>query len=256
MAILHTPRTIAAIARGLYKRRQRLSAAVDSAVVPTNEETFLGLGGHNDRHHKNAHVYKSRLNILWDSDYLGHMNNAAYLTHAEYARWEWTVENGALSKLYNQGMHFMVTHTAVRFRKEIAPFRTFEIHTSLRAIDDRHLWMQQVFRSKSSSSSSSSSDKNEKKKNHDGRILAQVLVQAVAVKNRKVLPPSAMLEAIGVSEDVVDSLRWNSEEGERSKDGDDDDGMAFIQRFKEMDEAFREEAASDDERLIVASKGE
>jgi YbgC/YbaW family acyl-CoA thioester hydrolase len=246
----------------MLKRRRRLAVAtttttIDSVVTtaPSSANTFVGfgpLGTAEDNHnHKqddcdddNAHIYRSRPNVLWDADYLGHMNNAAYLTHAEYARWEWTAENGALGAMYQKGIHFVVTNSAIRFRREISLFNKFEIHSFLQAIDDRHLWMQQTFRS----------DNNNKKDSEGkGRILAQVLVQAVVVQNRKVVPPSTMLDAIGVPGDVAESLLWKDD---ASKDNANrDEAVFFLQRFKDLDEAFRKEATADDERLISV-KGE
>lgn len=249
MAILHTPRTIAAIARGMLKRRRDLAAIAATDTNTSATLPFVGIapGGRKndlDNHtgaSNKAHVYKSNLNVFFDADYLGHMNNASYLTHAEYARWEWTAENGTLQTMYREGMHFVVTNTAVRFRREISlRERAFEIHTSLHAIDDRHLWMHHTFRGPS-------------KQEKIGRIMAQVWVQAVAVQNRKVVPPSTLLETIGVSDEVVESLLWKDD------DDDDDDAngtssengsISFLKQFKNLDIAFREEAAADDKKLL------
>lgn len=251
MAILHTPRTIAAIGRGMLKRRRALAAAA-AAVATTGTDTptnlpFSGIaprrGSNNDeaRHTditNNAHVYKSNLNVFFDADYLGHMNNASYLTHAEYARWEWTAENGTLQTMYDKGMHFVVTNTAVRFRREISlRERAFEIHTNLHAIDDRHLWMHHAFRSPTT------------KDDKIGRIMAQVWVQAVAVQNRKVVLPSTLLETIGVSDEVIDSLLWKEDDNDNDSEVGPD-SKSFLKNFKDLDVAFRKEAAADDERLL------
>ena len=239
MAILHTPRTIAVIARGMLKRRRVLAAATST----TDAFPFVGIdpsGNRSSNHTTNAHIYTSNLNVFFDADYLGHMNNASYLTHAEFARWDWTAANGTLQTMYKNGMHFVVTNTAVRFRKEISlRERAFEIHTFLHAIDGRHLWMHHTFRSPT-------------KNNKNGRIMAQVWVQAVAVQNRKVVNPSTLLETIGVSGDVVDSLLWKDidDEDGASADYEDDDAMTFLKRFQDLDVAFRKEAAADDERLL------
>lgn len=243
MAIIHTPRTLAAIARGMIKRRRAL-AATDGAP------RFVGFGpprgGSEDDGKRitaaaddddNAHVYRSRPSVLWDVDYLGHMNNACYLTHAEYARWEWYAENGGLSAMYENGMHFVATQTAVRFRREIRVRDRFEIRTRMEAIDDRHIWIQHTFRSGGGSG---------------GRILAQVLLQAVVVKDRRVVPPTTLLKTIGVPTGVAESLMWRDKDdgsgGDTAHD-DDDDATTFLERFRALDEAFRREAAADDERL-------
>lgn len=238
MAILHTPRTIAAIARGILKRRSTLTAVPSTAsVLP-----FVGVAPHGKKSDNNsdAHVYKSKLNVLFDADYLGHMNNASYLNHAEYARWQWTAENGTLQTMYKSGIHFVVTNTAIRFRKEISVRRrSFEIHTNLIAIDDRHLWMQHTFRSPTIH-------------NQKGRIMAQVGVQAVAVQNRKVVNPSSLLEKIGVSSDDIDSLKWKDDSEETDISGynsGSEDAITFLKQFQNLDDALRKDAAVDDKRI-------
>lgn len=76
-------------------------------------------------------------------------------------------------------------------------------------------------------------------------------MQAVAVQNRKVVPPSKLLETIGVSGDVVDSLLWKDEKvDDDSASNDGNDTTAFLKRFKDLDVAFRLEAATDDDRLL------
>jgi len=185
------------------------------------------------------------------------MNNASYLTQAEYARWEWMAENGTLQTMIQNGMNMVATNAVVRFRREISVReRAFEIHSFIHAIDDRHLWLNRTFRSVGNNKS-------------NGRIMAQVLLQAVAVQNRKVAPPITLLEAAGVSEDAADSLMWKdgdsaSKHNDNNADADADaiddvdddvdDAMSFLQRFKDLDVAFRKEAAADDERLL-SSKG-
>ncbi len=89
----------------------------------------------------NPHVHRARAGIF-DVDYLGHMNNASSLTHAEYARWEMTATNGALQAMYKTNTHFMVASSAVRFRRQDRPvFRSFEIQSVLGGIDERNFWM-------------------------------------------------------------------------------------------------------------------
>lgn len=243
MAVLHTPRTIVAIGRAMLRRRRRLASANSAETTAAAAASFVGLAPKAGEANANPHVYRSNLNLLWDADYMGHMNNAAYLTHAEYARWEWMVENGTLTKLYQSGIHFMVTNASIRFRKEIPPSKPFEIHTVLTAFDDRNLWMHQTFRGKS----------DDYKGN--GRILAQVLVQAVAVRDRKVISPRTMLEAAGVPDEQVDSLEWkDANMVASSESNDDDDAMSFLRKVRDLDEAFKKEASVDDERVLSSKE--
>ncbi|VEU43116.1 unnamed protein product [Pseudo-nitzschia multistriata] len=256
MAIIHTPRTLISIGRGILRRRRRLASAnsnIDSAdkavasnfvgFVPAQTSVGSNVEGNassidsNTNNTINAHVYNCRANWFWDLDYIGHMNNASYLTHAEYARWEWTAETGALQAMYRTRTNFIVTSTAVRFRKEIAALRNaFEIHSLLRGIDEKHFWISQTFRNPS-----------------DERILAQVMVQAVAVRNRTIVPPRTMLDAMGLPGEIVDSLLLpsNSDEQERSDFVDGENAMDVLARFMDLDEAFRHEATADDQWLLT-----
>lgn len=119
--IIHSPRVIVSIAKGLRSR--------------SPDSKFVGfLPG-------NPHIYTARAG-LFDVDYLGHMNNASSLTHAEYARWEMTAANGALEAMYKTNTHFMVASSAIRFRRQVRPiFRKFEVQSVLGGIDNRHFWM-------------------------------------------------------------------------------------------------------------------
>ena len=274
MAIVHTPRTLVSIARGMLRRRRRLAVtaktsrnedptsaatatttAAEAANIASNFAGFVPAArSSSDGENENAatvtnpHVYKSRANLFWDVDYIGHMNNASYLTHAEYARWEWTAETGALQAMYNTGSNFIVTNCAVRFRKEISANTKFEIHSTLKGIDERNLWMYQTFRNIN------------KDGNGDGRIMSQVLVQAVVVQNRKILPPKIMLDTMGVPTEIIDSLLLkddtdNIDTATKTNDNNNDnDATSFLKRFKDLDDAFRDEANADDKRLLSLNK--
>lgn len=151
----------------------------------------------------NPHIYSARLG-LFDVDYLGHMNNgefihteyndfdprfsnifslgrnsqcaectAAYLSHAEYARWEMCAENGLIEVMAREKSHFVVAGSAIRYRKEMRPiFARFAIESSICGLDDRIIWIQHNFRSTKSP-----------------RIVAQVLVQGAVVRERQTVSP-------------------------------------------------------------------
>ena len=270
MAIIHTPRTLISIGRGLLRRRQRLAsinqqsnanniADVDAAAADEgamNASKFIGFvpnnnNNNNNNNKSNPHIYKNKPSKLFDIDYLGHMNNAAYLAHAEYARWEWTAETGALETMYKNNINFIATSVSIRYRKEILMNNKFEIHSILQSMNERHLYMYQTFRSVT-----------------NGRILAQVIVQAVVTQNRKVIPPKQVLEDMGLSNDSINSLLLlnnnnylqsdndDKEDNDDKNDNDDndnddkeDDGL-LLKRFEELDQSFREDATNDDKQLL------
>ena len=120
MAIIHTPRVLASLAKGLRKQ-----ASSKNVGIVANH----------------PHIYHARVG-LFDVDYLGHMNNAAFLSHAEYARWEMTAANGILPAMYNTSTDYMVSSASVRYRAQIRPlFRKFEVQSQVAGVDEKHIWM-------------------------------------------------------------------------------------------------------------------
>jgi acyl-CoA thioesterase FadM len=119
MGIVHTPRVIASVAKGLLRK---------------SPNKLVGLGP------DNPHIYHARVG-LFDVDYLGHLNNAAYLSHAEYARWEFVAENGLVQTMFKHNTHFLVAGLAIRYRREVRPlFRKFEVQTYFAGINERHIY--------------------------------------------------------------------------------------------------------------------
>lgn len=190
MGLIHTPRTLASIAKGLWRRHQLLGGASTTVTQPSSKgsQTPIGFGL------GNAYRYKSRVG-LFDVDYLGHMNNAAYLSHAEFARWEMMSCNGLLSHFFKSKMHFIVASTAVRYRQEIRPlFGSFVVESFVAAMDERSVWIFQNFVTPK-----------------DGRLRTQVIVQGVLVaasgpKKGVTKPADVFTESMGVDKDVVASL--------------------------------------------------
>jgi acyl-CoA thioesterase FadM len=110
MGLVHTPRVLATVAKSWLKRS-------------SNPETRTRIGL------VEPHKYHARAGLL-DVDYLGHLNNAAYFYHAEYARWAMSTENGWIQAMMKSNSHFIVTAQSCRYRTEIRPvFRKFEVES-------------------------------------------------------------------------------------------------------------------------------
>jgi len=245
MVLVHTPRSIAAILRGLYQGRRAAAAATAATVTEVR-----GFGLQNP-----AHVYKSRAGWL-DVDYLGHMNNAAFLSHAEYARWEMSAANGLLTAMLNSKTHFVVASSFVRYRQELRPiFRKFEVESRVAALDRRNIWILQNF---------VVTQKKKKTKGHTGdgdgdgtskKLCAQLVVQGVAVdlKQRKPIDPRVFFRehVDAVSSEMVDELDIAATEGGASEGGGGGDDLTssstttklILDRYSALDQAMREMAA-------------
>jgi len=208
MGIVHTPRVIASITRGLLKRR---NAVLDQ---PT---PGLGL--------ENPYVYLGRAG-LFDIDYLGHLNNAAYLNHAEMARWEMTAYNGMLSSMHNHKISFLVAGCAVRYRRELGAFRKFQVDSSMAALDEnKNMWIIHNFRYP------------DKERN---RVRAQIVVRGVCVKGRSVIEPrDFFVDMAKFDKDTVEAMVMPHKSVGRVED-------LLLERYSDLEDSFRELAAQDD----------
>jgi acyl-CoA thioesterase FadM len=175
---------------------------------------------------ENFHNYQARCG-LFDIDYLGHLNNAAFLSHAEYTRWEMSAANNLLPAMYRSKTNFLVSGTAIRFRREVRPlWRKFQVDTSVVALDERYMWILHKFRYPEAGRN---------------RVRAHIIAQGVAVRGREVIDPQEFFKQnVGINEDVIDRISLPSEHIGRSVE-------EMIERFSALDGAMRSDATLDDE---------
>ena len=121
MGIIHTPRVFLTVAKGLFKQS-------------SNPEIRARLGL------ADPHTYRSRAGVV---DYaFGHLNNAAYLSHAEYARCAMMAENGWLNAMIKNRAMLVVVSQSCRYRVEIKPFlQQFEVESTVIGMEDRNMWL-------------------------------------------------------------------------------------------------------------------
>ena len=226
MGIIHIPRTIAASLRGVVKRKLSPLSDKDISLVGTIDV---------------PHIYTSRAGIF-DVDLMGHMNNASYLQHAELARWEWSAFGGSLVQAFKTQSFFIVTASMIRFRREIVPFKRFDIETRLVGLDARNLWVYQTFHHHLDKDTKHDTDntKNEEEapfRKTRGKILAQILTQAVITKTGKgVLNPRSWLEDNSMySKHVLDGI--TNQNGEMES------------RFLHLEDMLKTSAAGYDEKI-------
>jgi acyl-CoA thioesterase FadM len=215
MGFIHTPRTLYAVAKGLLNRNNNAKLATKPPGIGSD----------------NPHIYSAKMGVF-DVDYMGHMNNASYLSHAEYSRWQMCAENGVISAMWNHSIHFVVLGSSIRYRKEVRPlFRAFRIETTISAIDDANFWIVHNFRHQSD-------PKNK-------RIMAQVLVQGAAIQGRnRVDPADLLIDHVGVEKPIVDALKLSSFSTASPSEAE------VIHTYKALQQSFQETASNDDSKHI------
>mmetsp|Transcript_30611 Transcript_30611/g.50554 ORF Transcript_30611/g.50554 Transcript_30611/m.50554 type:complete len:206 (+) Transcript_30611:91-708(+) len=205
MGLIHTPRVLYSIAKGAIKNWR-------------NGPSNIGIGA------ANPHVYTSRVD-LFDFDLFGHLNNAAYLTHAERARWQLSAENGTLASFVRNKAGYVLTSCSLRFRQELGVFRKFEVHSAFVAMDDRHVWKTHTFRH---------ADPN------DNKIRAQVIAKGAFIKRGKVVDPRQFLvEDCQMDQELINSMLLTD------VDSLEQDEILALSRLEESQRAI---AAADDAR--------
>ena len=162
------------------------------------------------------HVYTARAGLL-DIDLLGHMNNAAYLTHCELARWELFTQSGLIHWSMKRRAGFVLAHASMRYRREIRAFVPFELRTRVVAADDKSIFMTQGFHPLGG-----------------GPLLAQGLARAVLV-GKTTIHPREFLAAAGADEARIDLVS----SAEASAD-------PTVQAAQTMERAMRAAAAASD----------
>jgi len=195
----------------------------------------------------NPHLYTARAG-LFDVDYLGHMNNAAYLTHGELARWEMCVANGIMDQFLQHRIAPVVTSAVVRYRREVKPlFRKFQINTTILSITPQSLLLRQDFRHY----------KNNNKK--DDKLRTQLLIQNTLVDTKTgsiVNPIEFLVDTCAADPTVIDQLIIQQEENNYH----DDDGSNTkttiptieeeeMEKYLRLEASLRQSAQMDDERL-------
>jgi hypothetical protein len=189
-----------------------------SRDAPLDVMPASGLGLKHD-----PYMYRSRAGLF---DYaFGHMNNAAYLTHAELARWEMLSYTGLLLHGARTSTHLVVAGTAVRYRQEIRPFLCpFEVETFFAGIDRRYVWSVHNFRRRRQGTKDRRKGEDD---SADERIRSQIIVPCVWVRKGSVVEPASYLIDAGVDKATIDSLLSFGEEDadhqqSRSNDSSDE----------------------------------
>ena len=136
--------------------------------------------------------------------------------------------------MYKHNVNYLVAGTTIRYRKEIRPiFRKFQIDTTVCGIDERNMWISHKFRLLAPQGG----DRTE------SRVMAQMIVQGVAVKGRDVIDPGIFLkEKVGIDADLVASLTMPNV-AKKSEIVEE-----MLERYTALEESMQKAAAEDDEK--------
>ena len=145
-------------------------------------------------------------------------------------------QNGMLTAMYKNHVAFLVAGTTIRFRREIRPlFRKFQVDTAICALDERNIWISHKFRAPSSANSPKS------------RVLAQIVIQGVAVKGRDVVNPSSFLKTCeGMDGALIESLLLPT-----TKDTEESNACAnIVERYIALEDSLKLASAEDDKHSV------
>jgi len=102
------------------------------------------------------------------------------------ARWEMAAANGLLRMATSQGLAFIVASSAMRFRRELRPLQSFEVHSTVVSAGERDMHVLQLVYA-------------------DGaeRAFAGSLVRAVLRRGRELVPPRDVIGKLGADADAL-----------------------------------------------------
>ncbi|WP_430868668.1 acyl-CoA thioesterase [Demequina aurantiaca] len=84
--------------------------------------------------------------VVSDLDILGHVNNSKYLAIMDLARIDLMMRSGLWDKLRRRGWYPVVAGQTITYRKSLKLGQRFDVESRVLGMDDRWLYVQQIFR--------------------------------------------------------------------------------------------------------------
>jgi acyl-CoA thioesterase FadM len=132
-----------------------------------------------------------------DLDTNFHMNNGRYLTLMDLGRLDLLVRLGVVREVRRRRWNPVVASLAIRYRRSLAPWQSYELRTRLVGWDDRWFFMEQRF-------------------TRGGQTMAVAMVKALFVGPDGRVPPQELVDATAydvVSPEIPESIRrWEEAE--------------------------------------------
>ena len=113
-----------------------------------------------------------------DLDLNLHVNNGRYLSLADLGRLDWLVRTGLYGAARTQKASPVIGDAIAKFRRDLQPFQTFEIHTRLLGWDSKWGFIEHRFM-------------------RAGRAVGVIAVRGVFKHSEGLIQPAAILESLG-----------------------------------------------------------
>ncbi len=107
-----------------------------------------------------------------------HMNNGRYLTLMDLGRLDLLFRLGVVKEVRRRRWNPVVASLAIRYRRSLEPWQTYELRTRLLGWDERWFFMEQSF-------------------TRGGEVMARAIVKALFVGPEGRVPPQALVDATG-----------------------------------------------------------
>lgn len=119
--------------------------------------------------------------IVWpnDLDLNLHMNNGRFLTIMDLGRFDLTFRTGLGGLLLKGHWRPVVGAAKIRYRRSLAPFHRYELHTRLLAWDEKWLYLEQRFMVR-------------------GELCAEAIVKAILKGATGTVPPKDIAVRLGL----------------------------------------------------------
>jgi acyl-CoA thioesterase FadM len=114
-----------------------------------------------------------------DLDFNVHMNNGRYFTAADIGRFDWWLRTGVMKKALARGWGPVAGDANGRFSRSLQPFERFEIHTRLMGWNEKWLFTEHRFVSKS------------------GKVVAVIVVRYLFRSRKRQHAPAEVLALVG-----------------------------------------------------------
>ncbi|MDB4950982.1 MAG: hypothetical protein JWM27_3631 [Gemmatimonadetes bacterium] len=113
-----------------------------------------------------------------DLDVNLHMNNARYLSMMDLGRTDLVLRMGVVRELMRRRWNPVVGSLTIRFRRSLAPFQAYTLHTRLMCWDEKAFYLEQRFE-------------------RDGDVVARAVVRGVFVGPDGRVPAHRLVEMAG-----------------------------------------------------------